>query len=268
MLNSRKFQSALPRGERRERLCKSHRTHNFNPRSREGSDSFPFVISFATLNFNPRSREGSDLYTRFLCFLGDISIRAPARGATRPPAGMARDVMRFQSALPRGERQETAFVFSELIHFNPRSREGSDYGATATRPRSTYFNPRSREGSDRGTPTGRAIRWNFNPRSREGSDSTQTRSRWPTSYFNPRSREGSDSKQAADGTWYKISIRAPARGATAYLDTLESQAEFQSALPRGERQHRQATSKRFYVFQSALPRGERHQFSPKSSLLS
>ena len=33
----------------------------------------------------------------------------------------------------------------------------------------------------------------------------------------------------------KISIHAPTRGATAYLDTLESQAEFQSTLPRGER---------------------------------
>ncbi len=36
--------------------------HNFNPRSREGSDFTPDATKSAKNNFNPRSREGSDLW--------------------------------------------------------------------------------------------------------------------------------------------------------------------------------------------------------------
>ena len=58
-----------------------------------------FVLGY----FNPRSREGSDCKGGVDNGSHDISIRAPARGATRgrqplPPEGI------FQSALPRGER--------------------------------------------------------------------------------------------------------------------------------------------------------------------
>ena len=52
---------------------------NFNPRSREVSDALSDHMALALLNFNPRSREVSDrlppLYTSFL----PISIHAPAR---------------------------------------------------------------------------------------------------------------------------------------------------------------------------------------------
>ena len=55
------FQSTLPRGERLYFCIKSQlRIHDFNPRSREGSDRF-CAFGFQCLNyFNPRSREGSD----------------------------------------------------------------------------------------------------------------------------------------------------------------------------------------------------------------
>ena len=36
--------------------------------------------------------------------------------------------------------------------------------------------------------------------------------------FNPRSREGSDAGEDIKGTEIKISIHAPARGATAFID--------------------------------------------------
>ena len=56
-------------------------------------------------------------------------------------------------------------------------------------------------------------------------------------YFNPRSREGSDEK-VWRGEWViGISIHAPARGATNAKCSLTcSEMEFQSTLPRGERQ--------------------------------
>ena len=98
----------------------------FNPRSREGSDKDCIIIQNTALNFNPRSREGSDEYHDFVQYRIYISIHAPARGATlhalrlrsvssisiHAPArgatgGCVYDyfIFRFQSTLPRGERQ-------------------------------------------------------------------------------------------------------------------------------------------------------------------
>ena len=58
-------------------------TINFNPRSREGSDGFHQIVSISQRHFNPRSREGSDIVQALAyAFHMDISIHAPARGAT------------------------------------------------------------------------------------------------------------------------------------------------------------------------------------------
>ena len=99
---------------------------DFNPRSREGSDVLTVSKMLLTSHFNPRSREGSDCDYYMPFYLPGISIRAPARGATgnlrytvlschisiRAPARGAtkRENIKvprkkFQSALPRGERQ-------------------------------------------------------------------------------------------------------------------------------------------------------------------
>ena len=105
------FRSALPRGER-----PAQRDHpdcgRFDPRSRAGSDS----------------RRGS----RRACVL--VSIRAPARGATKQ-CFRSNDEQLFRSALPRGER-----------HL-PQRYEAGDRGG---------FDPRSRAGSDNSTPHERA----------------------------------------------------------------------------------------------------------------
>ena len=100
------FQSTLPRGERHRPLVSiilvilisihapargatsinpffSSSTINFNPRSREGSDTTQIINNHYIINFNPRSREGSDLAPFFVFQLRrHISIHAPARGAT------------------------------------------------------------------------------------------------------------------------------------------------------------------------------------------
>ena len=77
-------------------------------------------------NFNPRSREGSDITSEVWGNGETISIRAPARGATRTSISHQ----------------------SKHINFNPRSREGSDRAVYYIIYLSRYFNPRSREGSD------------------------------------------------------------------------------------------------------------------------
>ena len=121
-----RFQSTLPRRERPPAFSAQKITYH---------------------NFNPRSREGSDIRSRWKKLLNNISIHAPAKGAT------------YWSK-----------IIYPALYFNPRSREGSDFLAVekwygqrifqSTLPRrerlltdtqrtlSQYFNPRSREGSD------------------------------------------------------------------------------------------------------------------------
>ena len=101
---------------------------NFNPRSREGSDLSNFIPNVFFINFNPRSREGSDATIPTNCNRYDrISIHAPAKGATWC-IGYQTFTATFQSTLPRRERQELRYQgLGELLYFNPRSREGSDY---------------------------------------------------------------------------------------------------------------------------------------------
>ena len=99
------FQSTLPRRERRPRRSARSLPRNFNPRSREGSDACVPGLWISSSDFNPRSREGSDLVrsstdsssqhfnprsregsdgTDLVLYLAcNISIHAPAKGATR-----------------------------------------------------------------------------------------------------------------------------------------------------------------------------------------
>ena len=62
---------------------------DFNPRSREGSDdSTQAKVSQEVSNFNPRSREGSDGTKASNTPAPDISIHAPAKGATTFPESL------------------------------------------------------------------------------------------------------------------------------------------------------------------------------------
>ena len=55
---------------------------NFNPRSRKGSDQLQELRQDLIDYFNPRSRKGSDRYIQDDAAQMEISIHAPARGAT------------------------------------------------------------------------------------------------------------------------------------------------------------------------------------------
>ena len=127
---------------------------------------------------------------RFQLFF-DISIRAPARGATSIKKDNDK-AQRFQSALPRGER----LVFSSLV-YSPE-----------------YFNPRSREGSDSNQSGLLLSGLDFNPRSREGSDK-MIADRFHVSVISIRApARGATCIVPDQGRFHHISIRAPARGAT------------------------------------------------------
>ena len=146
---------------------------------------------YAQISIRAPARGATYLDDIALKYLG-ISIRAPARGATlstlicctkahyfNPRSREGSDfalgftiiyALKFQSALPRGERRGLQLISLIGCNFNPRSREGSDLIAQTKSRRCSYFNPRSREGSDDISSHGIICLKNFNPRSREGSD--------------------------------------------------------------------------------------------------
>ena len=79
-------------------------------------------------DFNPRSREGSDHQILDLVLDINISIHAPARGATL--IGTIGKSLRLISihAPARGATPLACYVRFSNRNFNPRSREGSDEG--------------------------------------------------------------------------------------------------------------------------------------------
>ncbi len=147
----------------------------------------------------------------------------------------------FRSALPRGERRlRSRKSYPVSRRFDPRSRAGSDGRGSAEAMLCARFDPRSRAGSDpppppppeppcswfrsalprgerRSARPGASSQESFDPRSRAGSDGTITiKATAIQSGFDPRSRAGSDAAaRRAETRPSQVSIRAPARGATA-----------------------------------------------------
>ena len=88
------FQSTLPRRERRYSSCGT-----YLPSSR----------------FNPRSRAGSDGRRAHHVSMAQVSIHAPARGATLSGSPVCSS-SEFQSTLPRGERRFTGAQQAQKRH--------------------------------------------------------------------------------------------------------------------------------------------------------
>ena len=151
-----------------------------------------------------------------LCLLPAISIHAPAKGATRRCSSIKITKL-FQSTLPRRERQNGLQKIRKHMHFNPRSREGSDVVFIHWSFIVAYFNPRSREGSD------------------EQSFPNLTELLTISIHAPAKGATGLFSLWKVDKI---ISIHAPAKGATLVTHTFDiTMAVFQSTLPRRERQH-------------------------------
>ena len=129
--------------------------------------------------------------------------------------GQLEYLLRFQSTLPRRERQHPPFCKSKRGSISIHApAKGATIFKIIKNTDCFYFNPRSREGSDRGRQRLSIKLYNFNPRSREGSDGGFNRRDGGLSYFNPRSREGSDAVKQTSCLRVRL---------------------FQSTLPRRER---------------------------------
>ena len=149
------FQSTRPRGARPRRGDKDGGLlDSFNPRAREGRDLTGEVLTMGrSRSFNPRAREGRDrgagaVRERAAAFQstrprgarrqrhgvsrrvsGVVSIHAPARGATLPVTFPIQSVIVVSIHAPARGATQGAFCASIWdIGFNPRAREGRDYG--------------------------------------------------------------------------------------------------------------------------------------------
>ena len=174
-----------------------------------------------------RRRDGRDAVE------SSVSIHAPARGAT---TSQRIDPGRDRVSIHAPARGATVRCrqLGQLDSFNPRARAGRDARhGTVMRP--SCFNPRARAGRDghmaqsvmteavsihapaRGaTPScvGRARPDGFNPRARAGRDPHVGVELGDDSSFNPRARAGRDRSGHCYRQTCRVSIHAPARGAT------------------------------------------------------
>ena len=167
---------------------------NFNPRSREGSDSVCTLCCLRNILFQstlPRGERHSPIL--FDTDGLEISIHAPARGATILKRNNEKRKLISIHAPARGATSADNGEIRILSDFNPRSREGSDdwiwYRSGIVRSISIHAPAR---GATLDYHRLRSHNLHFNPRSREGSDSVKANIAIPTGDFNPRSREGSD----------------------------------------------------------------------------
>ena len=101
-----------------------------------------------------------------------ILFYTSVRGAHLCPTELLASHSSFQSTLPRGERLVLVYAVFAQLHFNPRSRMGSDILLHVLPVLQSYFNPHSHEGSDLLCLQRAQILCNFNPHSHEGSDGT------------------------------------------------------------------------------------------------
>ena len=207
----------------------------FNPRTRVGCDITSVLPPERVYHFNPRTRVGCDHDLSDSVVLLDISIHAPAWGATV------------------NSRSKTSCI--------PISIHAPAWGATspgiAAPPVVFYFNPRTRVGCDAPINMGRIFFCLF--------QSTHPRGVRLSSYslksfrrnFNPRTRVGCDGYYAVIISPLMISIHAPAWGATISVRTATTLLLFQSTHPRGVRRVDIQQLAQVLRFQSTHPRGVR-----------
>ena len=99
---------------------------HFNPRLREGGDSFSFDTSLQIYNFNPRLREGGDLQQQQQELIFTISIHASEKEATSlwriisDTAKISIHASEKEATLNNIENTKAEY------DFNPRLREGGD----------------------------------------------------------------------------------------------------------------------------------------------
>ena len=170
---------------------------SFNPRPRAGGDGLPSLVERSfRLSFNPRPRAGGDSSQGAGpdCRVG-VSIRAPVRGATGIADQHDQGARHVSIRAPVRGATPAVHRLTENDVFQSAPPCGGRRGGGRARVSSHYrFNPRPRAGGDR-RGRGEALP--------------------ATDRFNPRPRAGGDNlRRSRQHVSWKVSIRAPVRGAT------------------------------------------------------
>ena len=194
-----------------------------------------------------------------------VSIHAPAWGATKKAIARKAEAM-FQSTRPRGARPAAYSANFFADSFNPRARVGRDKLVSIFRKIFWFQSTRPR-GARRMRTTTSSTTWSFNPRARVGRDSLFDDRELRVSRFNPRARVGRDAMFLSWYLWIKVSIHAPAWGATGNGRTMMDALKVSIHAPAwGATDHRRLLPRLTIKFQSTRPRGARLSTRPSQRL--
>ena len=188
------FQSTLPRGERPSlRLRISVITLISIHAPAKGATSGDGAARRAGSDFNPRSREGSDKKKRSSARMRPQFQSTLPRGERPTARRYGLRLSAFQSTLPRGERLDA--VINDLGYglFQSTLPRGERHDHQYIQLKANRFQSTLPRGERPRPGCARVKNKDFNPRSREGSDG---------------------SRSCCSSSKAKISIHAPARGAT------------------------------------------------------
>ena len=213
----------------------------------------------------------------------DISIHAPARGATPLSWGGVQEMSISIHAPARGATVRCRFPTTATAYFNPRPREGGDRVLNSSYdPSYSFQSTPPRGGRRRYSRLSKPVRGISIHAPARGA-TLCSRRRWrPGRFQSTPPRGGRPHPQGRAVRRVGISIHAPARGATKGVRTAMSKKiisihapargatsrerrawpcgrTFQSTPPRGGRPYISRSKCRQITFQSTPPRGGRQQ---------
>ena len=256
----------------------------FNPRPRAGGDQAESGLSVDAQQFQSAPPRGGRPYVNGMRVENeDVSIRAPARGATSVPAHVGRPVAAvsirapargatpygamaiggaagFQSAPPRGGRLVAAGEpYSAPAEFQSAPPRGGRPGITGAAARSTSFQSAPpRGGRPAVTARLQAIAAVSIRAPARGATRRSMISRLLLSFQSAPPRGGRRLRvRGRRGSRGRFNPRPRAGGDPASAATAPDDSKFQSAPPRGGRPALQARIDQQQQFQSAPPRGGR-----------
>ena len=195
------------------------RVKNFNPRTREGCDEIFTCSVRRSRNFNPRTREGCDYFAPTFVPHSEPFQPTHPRGVRPAWQRIAGVFSVFQPTHPRGVRPRWGLGCQcRSRNFNPRTREGCDFGEFKIYTTCEEFQPTHPRGVRPGRLSSLVAPAYFNPRTREGCDFSNLPSSAAVVSFQPTHPRGVrlGCRRRCPGG-YHISTHAPARGATIEL---------------------------------------------------
>ena len=204
----------------------------FNPCPRVGGNSAASECACPPLCFNPCPRVGGNRPPLEARKVGEVSIHAPAWGATRRPHSRESRERGFNPCPRVGGNAIKVFGDPRF----PVSIHAPAWGATSVgliSPRHNKFQSMPPRGGQPKQPRPKQPRPSFNPCPRVGGNRVRrSPSRLPQC-FNPCPRVGGNLHVLAIGPGARVSIHAPAWGATLFDECMFALALFQSMPPRG-----------------------------------